>query len=158
VIRRAEARDLAALARLWRALLEQHAALEPAFELREGEGAAREAALERALERMLGDPDAVLLVHEDPGAALAGYLSARVERAPGLVAERARAEIHELAVAPERRREGVGRALVAAALAWAAQRGVARAEVRVAVRNADGQAFWRALGFAGFVDVLQRRL
>jgi hypothetical protein len=33
-----------------------------------------------------------------------------------------------------------------------------RVEVRVAARNAEGQAFWRALGFGDFVDVLDRRL
>jgi hypothetical protein len=30
--------------------------------------------------------------------------------------------------------------------------------VRVAVRNAEGQAFWRALGFSDWMDVLERRL
>jgi len=158
VIRRAEARDLPALARLWAALLEQHAALDPAFALRAGAEGSRTATLERALGRMLGDADGALLVHAGGGSELAGYCSARIERATGLAAERARGEIHELAVAPGRRRQGVGRALVAAALAWASQRGVGRVEVRVAARNAEGQAFWRALGFAEFVDVLQRRL
>ena len=153
MIRRAEARDLAELARLWRALLEHHAALDPAFALRTG----GEAALERALARALADPDAGLFVSAG-GAALAGFCSVRIERAPGLLAESARAELHELAVAPARRREGIGRALAAAALAFAAERGVARVEVRVAARNAEGQAFWSALGFERFVDVLQRRL
>jgi hypothetical protein len=35
---------------------------------------------------------------------------------------------------------------------------VPRVEVRVAVRNAEGQAFWRALGYDDLVDVLQRPL
>jgi hypothetical protein len=35
---------------------------------------------------------------------------------------------------------------------------VGRVEVRVAARNSEGQAFWRALGFHDLMDVLQRRL
>jgi N-acetylglutamate synthase len=61
-------------------------------------------------------------------------------------------------VAPAARRRGIGRALAGAALAWAQAAGAARVEVRVAARNPGGQAFWRALGFADFVDVLDRRL
>ena len=41
---------------------------------------------------------------------------------------------------------------------WLRERGVPRVEVRVAVRNAAGQAFWRALGYDDLVDVLQRSL
>lgn len=79
-------------------------------------------------------------------------------RAPGELVEVARAEIDDLAVRPERRRRGVGRALVDAARAWAKSRGAERLLVRVAVHNPEGQAFWRALGWEGFVDILQRRL
>jgi hypothetical protein len=35
---------------------------------------------------------------------------------------------------------------------------VRRLEVRVVAGNAEGQGFWRALGYQDFVDVLQRRL
>ena len=153
MIRRAEARDLTELASLWRALLERHAALDPAFALRAG----AHAALERALARLLADGDAALFV-ADEGGALAGYACVRVERAPALLAEPARAELTELAVRPERRRAGLGRALAGAARAWARGAGAARLEVRVAARNAEGQAFWRALGFEPFVDVLSQRL
>ena len=36
--------------------------------------------------------------------------------------------------------------------------GMKRVEVRVASRNPEGQAFWRALGFGDLMDVLHRRL
>ena len=93
----------------------------------------------------------------EEGGELAGFCAARCERSPGLLAEEARTEITELCVRPERRRRGIGRALACAACEWAAER-AARVEVRVAVRNREGQAFWRALGYEGFVDVLHRRL
>ncbi len=81
----------------------------------------------------------------------------RVERAPGVLVETARAEISELGVAPGSRRQGIGRALAEAARCWAESQAAARLEVRVAARNPEGQAFWRALGYDAFVDVLHRR-
>ena len=83
---------------------------------------------------------------------------ARSARAAGVALEDERAEISDLWVDPEARRRGIGRALVDASLAWVRQRGVVRVSVRVAVANAEGQAFWRALGFDDLLDVLQRRL
>jgi len=145
--------DVAAVAALWAALVEEHAALDPAFAVRAGAAAE----LPAAVERMLRDPAAALWVWEAP-TGVAGFCAAQRRAAPPAAAERARVEITELAVAPEARRRGAGRALVAAALAWAAAGGAPRIEVRVAARNPAGQAFWRALGFADFVDVLDRRL
>jgi ribosomal protein S18 acetylase RimI-like enzyme len=152
-VRRAQARDLDALAELFGELLAHHAAIEPAFRVRAD---ARER-IPRLLARQLGDPDAAIFVGEEPRG-LVGFCSVRVERAEAALVESARAEIADLAVRAERRRSGVGRALVEAARAWVRSRGAERLEVRVAVRNPEGQAFWRALGFEGFVDVLHHRL
>ena len=51
-----------------------------------------------------------------------------------------------------------GPALVERALGWVEERGVERCEVRVASLNAEGQAFWRSIGFGDLMDVLHRRL
>ncbi len=153
VPRRAEARDLDALAALFSELVAHHAAVDPAFAVRP-DFAAR---LPGALARELRDPGCAVFVSEADGA-LAGFCTVRLARAPRELAERARAEIVDLGVRAERRREGIGRALALAAGGWAQAQGAARLEVRVAVRNPEGQAFWRALGYEGFVDVLQRRL
>lgn len=72
--------------------------------------------------------------------------------------ERERGEIEWLFVREEARRQGTGRALVAAVLAWLRERGVARVEIQVARANASGSAFWRALGFAASMDVLDLHL
>ena len=151
--RRAEARDLDALADLFAELLAHHAAIEPAFRVRAD---ARER-LPKLLARQLRDPDAAVFVCEESWG-LVGFCSVRVERAPAAMVEVSRAEIADLGVRADRRRKGVGRALALAAHSWARSRGAERLEVRVAVRNPEGQAFWRALGFEGFVDVLHRRL
>jgi GNAT superfamily N-acetyltransferase len=152
-LRRAEARDRGALVELLGELLADQAASEPTFALRPEAGAE----LPGLLARQLRDPDAAVFVWEDAGG-IAGFCSVRLERAPGALVEAARTEITELAVRAERRRRGVGRALVEAACGWARARGAQRVEVRVAARNPAGQAFWRALGYEAFVDVLQRRL
>lgn len=146
--------DVAAVAALWAALVEEHAALDPAFAVRPGAAAE----LPATVARMLDAPDARLWVWEGDDGEVAGFCAAQRRAAPPAAAERARIEITELAVAPGARRRGVGRALASAALAWAAAAGVARVEVRVAARNPAGQAFWRTLGFADLVDVLDRRL
>lgn len=106
------------------------------------------------------DPDARIWLSESGAAGVTfdGFCAARLERAPPIQVETVRAEITDLWVTPERRRRGVGRELVAAALSWAKERGVERCEVRVASANEEGQAFWRALGFGDLVDVLHRRL
>jgi GNAT superfamily N-acetyltransferase len=75
-----------------------------------------------------------------------------------VLVEAARAEIADLGVRAGSRRRGNGRALAEQALLWARSRGAERLEVRVAARNPEGQAFWRALGYEAFVDVLHRRL
>ena len=54
-------------------------------------------------------------------------------------------------------RAGVAR-LVDEAIAWVRASGVKRVEVQVASANPTAQGFWRARGFANFMDVLDKRL
>ena len=152
-VRRAGPPDLDRLAALWTALLAHHAGLDPVYRA----GAGAEAAWRGVARRLLSRPDAAVFVSERGGAAI-GLCAVEVGEAPPFLAERARAEITELYVEPAARRLGVGRALAGAALAFAGSRGAPRVEIRVHARNAEGQAFWRALGFEAFVDVLARRL
>jgi ribosomal protein S18 acetylase RimI-like enzyme len=152
-VRRAERGDVAAIVTLWRALLEAHASIDPAFAPRAGAAAG----LVDAVRHALDDSDAALWVVQLDGACV-GFCSARIERAPRAVREQCRVAIDEIAVAASQRRSGHGRALAEAAFAWAKERGAERVEIRVAARNATGQAFWRALGFGDFVDVLHRQL
>ncbi len=152
-LRRAEPRDRDALAGLFAELLGHHAALEPAFAVRAD---VRER-LPGIVARLLRQSDAAVFVWEEAGD-VAGFCSVCVTRAPDAMVEASRAEIEELGVRSDRRRTGIGRVLVDAACAWAKSRGAARIEVRVAVRNAEGQAFWRALGYGGFVEILHRQL
>lgn len=152
-IRPATARDLDRIAALWSALASHHEALDPAFRQRPDAAAA----VRELLARHLRDPDAALFVCELQGD-LVAFCGVRIDRAPPILAETERVEITDLAVREGQRRRGIGRALAQAALDWASRRGLRRIEVRVASGNAEGQGFWRALGFDALMDVLQRRV
>lgn len=146
-------RDLDRVAALWAALSAHHAALDPLFSLRSD----ADSEIRELLAAQLRDPDTAVFVCES-GGDLEGFCSVQIDRAPPIYRERERAEIADLGVREAARRRGIGTALVAAAYEWIAGRGVDRVEVRVAARNTEGQAFWRALGFDDLMDVLQRRL
>ena len=56
-------------------------------------------------------------------------------------------ELRSIIVAPERRREGVGRTLMTAAETWAFQRGEVRVLVRTDVTRSEALAFFSALEY-----------
>jgi GNAT superfamily N-acetyltransferase len=153
-VRPAGERDLDRLAALASLLFAQHAKDAAQFALERG----REGELREPLAGFLRDPLRRLLVAEAPDGNLLGFALAALARRPGPFLERERGEIDWLFVREKARRRGAGRALVAAALAWLRERGVARVEIQVARANASGSAFWRALGFAPSMDVLDRHL
>jgi GNAT superfamily N-acetyltransferase len=97
---------------------------------------------EAPLAAVLASGDHHVLVAEAEGAVV-GWAHVFVARR---VASAAFAELGGLAVEPAARRQGAGRALVAAAGAWARQRGVARLRVRVDGRREEAHAFYEALG------------
>ena len=87
------------------------------------------------------DAAGLCLLAEDPvRARAAGFLVGR------LAADEA--EILNLAVAPGYRRQGIGRRLVAEALAVARQRGAGKCWLEVRAANRAARDFYRALGFA----------
>ncbi len=65
-----------------------------------------------------------------------------------------RGYLHHLAVAPGRRRAGIGRTLVARSLEALARRGVRRCHIFVMADNADGQRFWERVGWFRRHDLL----
>ena len=54
--------------------------------------------------------------------------------------------VYYLAVAPERRREGLGRRLMDAAEAWLRDRGAPKLQLMVRTSNAEALGFYEALG------------
>ena len=75
------------------------------------------------------------------------------ERISGMVAsvmvghDGHRSWLYYLAVAPERRRQGLGRRMVAEAEAWLATRGVPKVELMIRDTNSEVAAFYARLGY-----------
>jgi len=87
---------------------------------------------------------------------LHGFCLVAVTRRPAFFAETERLEVEAVFVRPEQRRGGVARALVEAALAELDPARRLRVELGVERGNAEGDGFWRALGFLPVMDVLER--
>ena len=85
-----------------------------------------------------GPCSAVLLLREDD--ALAASVMVGFDGHRGWV--------YYLAVAPERRREGLGRATMAAAEAWLRARGAPKLQLMVREDNDEALGFYQALGLA----------
>jgi ribosomal protein S18 acetylase RimI-like enzyme len=98
---------------------------------------------------------ALVLVAEDgtagapagEGGRILGYAYATLEPRNWNDLLDAAGKLNDVFVDPEARRHGVGRALVAAALAELAARGAPRTVLVTAWRNPDAHAFFEALGF-----------
>lgn len=160
-VRVARMQEMDRVAALWTMITEHHAGLDPLFRMRRGTVA--EGELRELLRAMSRDPDAVILVFDASGeqagpSDLVGLCIVRIDHAPPILEETERAEITDLGVRVDARRRGIARQLVEAAFAWVRVAGVERVEVQVASGNAEGQAFWRALGFGDLFDVLHKRI
>jgi ribosomal protein S18 acetylase RimI-like enzyme len=85
------------------------------------------------------DPDALLLA-VDPAGRIIGSVIAGWDGW--------RCHVYRLAVAPDRRREGIGRALISAAEARFTATGAGRADAMVLDENTDAHGAWRTAGYA----------
>jgi ribosomal protein S18 acetylase RimI-like enzyme len=138
---------------LWTTITHHHAHLDALFRMREG----AEGELRELLGELHRDPDAAIFVYDAEGD-LPGMCIVKIDHSPPIMEEVERAEITDLGVREDRRRLGIGGALVDEALCWIEAAGVRRVEVQVATGNPEGQAFWRSRGFGALMDVLHKRL
>jgi GNAT superfamily N-acetyltransferase len=95
---------------------------------------------------LLADPAVTLLLAEEKGGELAGLTACGESRDPDSGAEVG--EVRTFFVAAVRWRRGIGRALMAAALADLRERGYAEATVWSFAANERANAFYEAHGFA----------
>lgn len=135
LVRRADGADAAAVTRLLRGIYREGVAFV-------GDGAPYPERLARQLDG--DDPEEAVYLVALRGAALAGWLELH-RHAPRRLHHVA---VLTLAVAPEHRRSGVGRALLHEAYRWAAAVGVEKISLNVRAGNAAAIALYRAEGFA----------
>jgi ribosomal protein S18 acetylase RimI-like enzyme len=100
-------------------------------------------------------PYAILVAEDDPGQVI-GLLTASTRwtlwhAGPCTL-------IEELVIDESARRQGVGRALIQAALDWARAQGCSEVEVSTDVDNTAAQAFYRQLGFESEALLLEYEL
>ena len=153
-VRRAKARDMPVLTRLWRELVGFHEAL-GGQDFRLAPGA--EAGWKRYLRGHLGKADKLCLVAEIGGEAV-GFLAASIEERPGVFMEREYGHISDVYVQETRRGMGVGKALMAEALAWFEAKRVGRIRLQTDARNTLGFEFWKRQGFHTTVLTMDKLL
>ena len=154
-LRPGHAADIPAIGRLGAQLVIEHYDFDPQRFL------APRPDMPEAYGRFLGSqmdrPDKVVLVAEREGAVV-GYVYAGLEGFDFMALRGPAGAIYDLAVDAEQRRQGIGRMLLEAALAWLAGKGAPRAVLSTAEKNADAQRLFEALGFRRTMIEMTREL
>ena len=97
--------------------------------------------------RWRGATAAAFIARRDDGTAVGTATGAEHDATPGV------AHVYAMWVAPDARGAGVGRALLDAVTAWAADRGCTELQLRVTETNESARSFYEG---AGFVDSGER--
>lgn len=144
VIRKAEPRDLEPLGRLGTMLVRTHYAFDRQRFLAPVEG------IESRYGAFLGsfreDPDACVFVAEQDGA-IHGYVFAALEPMSWKELRGPAGFIHDIAVAAEARRTGIGTKLMQTAVDWLRERGAPRVILWTAAPNEAARRLFHHLGF-----------
>jgi ribosomal protein S18 acetylase RimI-like enzyme len=143
-VRPATIADLPALGRLGALLVRTHHELDPARFI----AATRhtEQGYASYLGSQLQDPTVLVLVAERNGTVI-GYTYSAVEESDYMALRGPAGVLHDIVVDPDHRREGVGRLLLDATLAWLDARGAPRIVLSTAERNEAAQRLFAAAGF-----------
>jgi GNAT superfamily N-acetyltransferase len=142
-IRPAAESDEEALGRLGAALMRQHHASDPRRFILTNRP---EAGYGRFLVSRLADPDCVVLVAER-SSEIVGYAFAGLEPTSWKDLRGPCGFVHDLYVDEGARREGTGRELMRAAIAWIRSRGMSQVVLSSKTDNAAAQHLFAALGF-----------
>lgn len=142
-LRPAAPSDEAALGRYGAALMRQHHASDPArFILTEHP----EAGYGRFLVSQIAEPDCLVMVAERSNEVV-GYVFADIERTSWRDLRGPCGFIHDVYVDARARREGAGRELVRAAIAWIHSRGMSQVVLWSKSGNESAQRLFASLGF-----------
>lgn len=146
-IRRATVADLPAIVARWIELMAAHAPIDDALYATAEHGPGTYRAFVR---RHMGKTSSIVLVAESAGDVHGYLLGGKGRRGPTYAIGEV-GMIFDLAVSPDARRNGIGRALVDAALEWFDARGLSHVQVNFSMSNPSAAQFWPALGFEPFL-------
>jgi len=146
-VRLASHDDLDALLGLWREMMELHREIEPRVW---SVDAAADEHFRRYMSDRIGDEDFRVFVAVRQGEVV-GYLLAVKAKRPPVLSPPVEGVIQDCCVTRSARREGIGKLLVAEALAWFRAEGLSLVRVSHALGNEAGSAFWEAQGFRPYM-------
>jgi len=152
-LRNAEARDDAAVLRLWRELMDLHASLDARFALSEDADDAFLSYAEAARTR----DDYRLRVAEVEKTVVGFAVSCILPNSP-VYKTRWIGYINDISVTSSQRGRGIGELLVDDAVWWLKRNGAESVEVYVARMNEGAQRFWRKVGGREYLDRLSVEL
>lgn len=155
LIRPGQAADVASLGRLGALLVSVHHEFDRARFL--AATANTQSGYAAFLGSRLDHPDSIVLVAEGEGAVL-GYAYAGLEGTDYMALRGPAGLLYDLVVDPGRRREGIGRMLLEAALQALAARGAPRVLLFTAERNEAAQGLFAAAGFRRTMIEMTREL
>ena len=154
-IRRATAKDMAAVGRLGALLVRLHHEFDAARFI--AASASTEKGYGAYLGSQLEKPDVVILIAES-GREVIGYTYAGVEGWDYMALRGPAGALYDIVVDPARRGQGVGRQLLDATLAVLAERGAPRVVLSTAEQNEPAQRLFASAGFRRTMIEMTREL
>lgn len=144
IVRKAEPRDHEALGRLGAMLMRTHYVFDKQRFLEPHPGV--ESGYGSFLERMVDAPGSCVFIAERDGD-VAGYVFAALEPLSWKELRGPAGFIHDIAVAEEARRSGIGTKLMMTAIDWLREHGAPRVLLGTAAQNHIAHELFRQLGF-----------
>ena len=157
VIRRATSADAAALGQLGALLMRTHYEFDRQRFIAPGDSPER--GYGWFLETQARDANAVVLVAEmQETRKVVGYVYAGIEPMSWKELRDEAGFVHDVAVEPSARRQGIAEALFEAAIAWLREQGAPRVMLWTAEQNASAQRLFARLGFRRTMIEMTREL
>ena len=142
LVREAAPEDVETVLDLWHEMMHYHARLDKRFQPTPD---ARDRFRTTLLQWMALDTQRVLVAVVD--GQIVGYTIGRLVENPPFMEWRFLGHVSDICVAPEWRRQGIGRKLFATLREWFRQQGMTVVQLHVAAANPVSFTFWREMGF-----------